>query len=53
MSGFDLYRRLFNSDKRIPAIFITGHDQPAAREEAKKWPAKAAIFPSHFPEKSF
>ena len=48
MSGFDLYRRLFDSGKGIPAIFITGHDQPATREEAKKLAGGDGYLPKPF-----
>jgi FixJ family two-component response regulator len=36
MSGFELYRRLGQSGKDVPAIFITAHDSPAVREEAER-----------------
>jgi FixJ family two-component response regulator len=36
MSGLDLCRRLASSGERVPAIFITAHDRPAAREEAER-----------------
>jgi FixJ family two-component response regulator len=48
MSGFDLYRRLFDSGKGIPAIFITGHDQPAAREEAENLGGVHGYLPKPF-----
>ena len=48
MSGFDLYRQLFNSGKGIPAIFITGHDQPAAREQAARLAGKSGYLPKPF-----
>jgi FixJ family two-component response regulator len=35
MSGFDLYRQLAQAGETPPAIFITAHDEPAVREEAK------------------
>jgi FixJ family two-component response regulator len=36
MSGFELYRRLAVPGTNPPAIFITGHDEPASREEAER-----------------
>jgi FixJ family two-component response regulator len=36
LSGFELYRHLALSGKAKPAIFITGRDEPAAREEAER-----------------
>jgi FixJ family two-component response regulator len=36
VSGFELYRRLTLSGKAKPAVFITGRDEPAAREEAER-----------------
>jgi FixJ family two-component response regulator len=40
MSGLELYRQLALSGKELPAIFITAHDVPAAREEAERLGAK-------------
>jgi FixJ family two-component response regulator len=34
MSGLELQRRLQVEGSRLPVIFITAHDDPAAREEA-------------------
>lgn len=34
MSGLELQRRLQAEGSRLPVIFITAHDDPAAREEA-------------------
>ena len=34
MSGIELLRRLSQQKKKTPAIFITAHDAPEAREEA-------------------
>lgn len=34
MSGIELQRRLADADEKTPVIFITAHDDPAAREEA-------------------
>jgi FixJ family two-component response regulator len=41
ISGFEMYRQLFRSGQGIPAIFITGHDQPAARQEAETLAGKS------------
>jgi len=35
MSGFDLYRRLRSDGDERPVVFITAHDEPSVREEAK------------------
>jgi FixJ family two-component response regulator len=43
MSGFDLYRRLALADNELPAIFITAHDEPAAREEAERLGARSYL----------
>jgi FixJ family two-component response regulator len=34
MSGLELQRQLLDSGTRTPLIFITGHDDPVAREQA-------------------
>jgi FixJ family two-component response regulator len=36
MSGFELYRQLALSGKTIPVVFITAHDEPDVRDEAKE-----------------
>jgi DNA-binding response OmpR family regulator len=43
MSGFELYRQLALSGKELPAIFITAHDGPAAREEAEELGARSYL----------
>jgi FixJ family two-component response regulator len=43
MSGFDLYRRLASAGERIPAIFITAHDEPDIREEAERLGASSFL----------
>ena len=43
MSGFDLYRRLALAGNELPAIFITAHDEPAAREEAERLGARSYL----------
>ena len=43
MSGFDLYRRLASTGARLPAIFITAHDEPAIREEAERLGARSYL----------
>src|SRR6516162_8622876 len=47
MSGFELYQKLAHSWKELPAIFITAHDAPAAREEAERLGGKS-YFPKPF-----
>lgn len=47
LSGFDLRRRLAQTGTRPPVIFITGHDEPAAREQAEALGA-AAYLPKPF-----
>ena len=37
MSGFDLARTLRLRYPRLPVIFITAYDTPAARQEASRW----------------
>ena len=37
MSGFDLARTLRLRYPRLPVIFITAYDTPAARQEAANW----------------
>jgi FixJ family two-component response regulator len=34
MSGFELERRLTADHNRLPIIFVSGHDEPAIRDEA-------------------
>jgi FixJ family two-component response regulator len=49
MSGFDLYRRLAHGGADPPVIFITGHDEPALRDEAESLGARSFLckpFPS-------
>ncbi len=36
MSGLDMQRRLVTDGDRTPIIFITAHDEPAARAEAQQ-----------------
>ena len=36
MSGFDVARRLAAENSQLPIIFITAHDGPEAREEARQ-----------------
>jgi FixJ family two-component response regulator len=36
MSGLDLQRRLSAGRQKVPMIFITGRDDPAARAQALK-----------------
>ena len=43
ISGFDLYRKLSESGEAAPVIFITGHDDPAARAEAERLGAVAYL----------
>jgi FixJ family two-component response regulator len=43
MSGFDLYRRLAPTSERLPAIFITAHDEPAIRAEAERLGARSYL----------
>src|SRR5262249_42282455 len=48
MSGFELYRRVAHSGKGMPVIFITGHDEPAAREEAERLAGKRGYLAKPF-----
>jgi FixJ family two-component response regulator len=48
MSGFELYRQLALVGNEPPAIFITAHDEPAAREEAVRLGARSYL-PKPFP----
>jgi FixJ family two-component response regulator len=48
MSGFDLYRQLALSGKAMPAIFITGRDEPAARVEAERLAGIGTYLPKPF-----
>ena len=43
MSGFELHRRLSQSCEVTPVIFITGHDDAAARVEAERLGAVAYL----------
>jgi FixJ family two-component response regulator len=43
MSGFELLESLRASGSRVPAIFITAHDDPAARERARRAGASAYL----------
>ncbi len=43
MSGFELHRKLSQSAEAAPVIFITGHDDAAARVEAGKLGAVAYL----------
>jgi FixJ family two-component response regulator len=36
MSGLDLCRHLAAQGRRLPVIFVTAHDEPATREEARE-----------------
>ena len=36
MTGFELYDRLAGADPPRPVIFMTAHDEPAARAKAEK-----------------
>ena len=42
-SGFELRRRLTQAGSTSPVIFITGHDTPAARDEAERLGATAFL----------
>jgi FixJ family two-component response regulator len=48
MSGFELYRRLALSGNAMPAIFITGRDEPEAREEAERLGGAGSYLPKPF-----
>ena len=49
LSGFELFRELARiSVRRLPVIFITGHDEPAARNQANALGA-FAYMPKPFP----
>ena len=48
ISGFELHRRLGEAGRLPPCIFITGHDEPALREQALQAGA-AAYLPKPFP----
>lgn len=48
MSGFDLYRQLTLVGHEVPVVFITAHDEPAARAEAARLGA-ASYLPKPFP----
>jgi FixJ family two-component response regulator len=43
MSGLDLYRRLTPAGERLPAIFITAHDEQAVREEVERLGARSYL----------
>ena len=44
LSGFDLRRELVRRDARyLPVIFVTGHDDPAARDQAEALGASAYL----------
>ena len=43
MSGFELHRKLSQSEAAAPVIFITGHDDAAARVEAERLGAVAYL----------
>lgn len=43
MSGFELHRKLSQSDLAAPVIFITGHDDAGARVEADRLGAVAYL----------
>jgi FixJ family two-component response regulator len=44
LSGFELFRELVRIDARqLPVIFITGYDEPAARNQAKALRAAAYV----------
>ena len=48
MSGFELYRRLPLSGTALPVIFITGRDEPAARDEAESLGGAGSYLPKPF-----
>ena len=41
MSGFDLYSQVAPVGEQPPVIFITAHDEPAARDKAERLGAKS------------
>jgi FixJ family two-component response regulator len=43
ISGFELYRQLARCGSEAPVIFITGHDEPALREESESLGAKGFL----------
>jgi FixJ family two-component response regulator len=43
LSGFDLYWRLAESGRKLPVIFITGHDKPWVRQQADETSAVAYL----------
>ena len=51
LSGFDLHDRLRASGVQIPTVFITGHDDEASRERARRIGA-AGYVPKPFDEQS-
>jgi FixJ family two-component response regulator len=48
MCGFELYRRLALSGKKMPAIFITACDEPAIRDEAERLGGAGSFLPKPF-----
>jgi FixJ family two-component response regulator len=43
LSGFDVHTRLQAAGARIPTIFITGHDDAATREQARRMGAASYL----------
>jgi FixJ family two-component response regulator len=48
MSGFELFQRLALAGNELPAIFITAHDEPAARDEAERLAGAGRYFTKPF-----
>jgi FixJ family two-component response regulator len=51
LSGFDLYERLRAAGVSIPAVFVTGHDDAATREQARRTGA-AGYVPKPFADEA-
>ena len=43
VSGFDVHARLLASGTSVPTIFVTGHDDAATREQARRAGAAAYL----------
>jgi FixJ family two-component response regulator len=43
LSGFELNKRLAESGKKLPVIFIAAHDKPSSREQATQAGAVAYL----------